>query len=214
MKTQRFEWVPPALVVLGLVPMAAGLLRLGQLASGGPVTAENSRFFATPFPVIVHIVAASLYTLLGAFQFSNGLRVRWPRWHRLGGRVLTLCGLAAAVSGLWMAQFYPLTTNLQGPLLLTARYLVAVGMVASLVLGVATIRQRRVAEHQAWMMRAYGMGIGAGTQVLTALPWLLIVEEPTGWVRDLLLVAGWAINVVIVEIVLHARGRVGLGGQK
>jgi hypothetical protein len=37
--------------------------------------------------VVVHIVAAALYALLGAFQFSARLRRRRPDWHRRSGRL-------------------------------------------------------------------------------------------------------------------------------
>jgi len=205
MRTSRFEWVPYGLVVLGLVPVAAGLVRLSLLASGGPVTPGNSRFFAVPFPVVAHIVAASLYTLVGAFQFSTRLRLSWPLWHRWSGWVLTPCGLVAALTGLWMAQFYPLPASLQGPLLLGARYVVGVGMVVFLGLGLAAILRRRVAQHRAWMMRAYALGIGAGTQVLTALPWTLAAGEPVGLIRDVLLVLAWVINAAVAELILRRR---------
>ena len=62
---------------------------------------------ASPLPVVVHIVSALGYCVLGAFQFSAALRRRRPGWHRASGRVLVLLGLAVAVSALWMTQFYP-----------------------------------------------------------------------------------------------------------
>jgi hypothetical protein len=48
-----------------------------------------------------------LYSLLGAIQFVPSLRSRKVGWHRRAGRLLIPSGLVAALSGLWMAQFYP-----------------------------------------------------------------------------------------------------------
>src|SRR5262249_10584248 len=113
----RNWWPAFALVFLSLVPMIAGISRAASLASGGPVNAGNQRFFGAPLPVLIHIVGATLYTVLGAFQFVDRFRIRFPRWHRLTGRVLMVCGLAAALSGLWMTNFYHLPDGLQGPIL-------------------------------------------------------------------------------------------------
>jgi hypothetical protein len=63
--------------------------------------------------------------------------------------------------------------------------------------------QRRYSEHGAWMIRAYALGMGAGTQVFTHLPWLLIVGQPRGLMRDTLMAAGWFINACVAEWVVR-----------
>lgn len=75
--------VPALLVALSIVPMLGGAVRLASLS--GPPTPESARFVAAPVPVVLHIVGAGLYALLGAFQFSSAVRRRWPRWHRRAG---------------------------------------------------------------------------------------------------------------------------------
>ena len=100
--------VPAALLALVAVAVIAGILRLVQL-SGGPATMPaNPRFDASPLPVVVHIVSAIVFAVVGAFQFVPGFRRRKPAWHRRAGRLVVGCGLVVAVSGLWMAQFYAL----------------------------------------------------------------------------------------------------------
>ena len=84
----RYQMVPGSLLLLSAVPVLAGALRLTSLASGGDVTPDNVRFFALPLPVILHILGATTYLVLGAFQFVPSLRQRHPRYHRLAGRVL------------------------------------------------------------------------------------------------------------------------------
>lgn len=79
-------------------------------------------------------------------------------------------------------------------------------MTAALMLGVIAARGRKVAAHRAWMMRAYALGLGAGTQVLTHLPWLLWPALHTlGW-RTLFMGLGWAINLAAAEWLI-ARAR-------
>lgn len=202
--TKRQWRVPAGLIALGLVPVVAGAVRVGELAGGAPVTPDNARFFASPVPVLVHIVGASVYCLLGAFQFAPAFRRRRPGWHRIAGRVLVPCGLAAALSGVWMALFYP-RPPIDDVLLTPIRLVFGAAMAACLVLGVAAIRRRDIARHRAWMARAYAIGLGAGTQVLTHLPWILLFGQPRGFGRVLLMLAGWLINLAVAEWALRRR---------
>jgi len=201
--TRSIGWVPFALVVLVLVPATAGSLRLVELAGGPQLIPANPRASASPVPVIVHIVCAVSYAVLGAFQFSAGLRRRRPGWHRVAGRVLVVLGLAVAFSALWMAQFYPRQPG-TGALTYVFRLAVASGMAASIILGFAAIRRGDVTRHLAWMTRAYALALGAGTQVLTQG-----IGEPifgTGETANaLLLGAGWGINLAVAEYVIRRR---------
>ena len=65
---------PAALVLLSVVPLVAGALRLVEVAGGPALIPDNPRIDTTPAPVVVHIVAAAVYALFGAAQFSGRLR--------------------------------------------------------------------------------------------------------------------------------------------
>ncbi|WP_433320098.1 DUF2306 domain-containing protein [Micromonospora chersina] len=199
------DWlVPASLIMLSAVPVIAGVARTAELTGGAAVTPENARFFASPVPVLVHVVGASLYCLLGAFQFAPVFRRRRPGWHRLAGRVLIPCGLAAALSGLWMALFYP-RPPIDHVLVTPMRLVFGTAMFCCIVLGLVAIRRRDIPRHRAWMARGYAIGLGAGTQVLTHLPWMLLVGQPSGIGRAFLMLAGWVINLAAVEWALHRR---------
>ena len=47
------------------------------------------------------------------------------------------------------------------------RLVVASAMAVCVVLGFAAIRRRDIAAHRAWMIRAYALALGAGTQAFT-----------------------------------------------
>jgi hypothetical protein len=74
------------------------------------------------------------------------------------------------------------------------------GMVLSTILGFLSIRQRNVNQHQAWMTRAYAIGMGAATQVLTGIAGALMLGEVNEFENALLMGAGWLINLVIAEL--------------
>lgn len=197
--------LPLMLIVLSTVPILGGIARLGSLSPNATVSAENARFVASPFPIVVHVVTATVYCLLGAFQFSSGLRLRWPRWHRRAGKVLAVCGLSAGFTGIWMTTLYPIPHDMQGPILYAARIGVGVTMVASILLGWRSILRRDVARHEAWMIRAYALGQGAGTQAVLLLPWILILGNVLGLARDLALSAAWGINWAVAEWIIRRR---------
>ncbi|PPK68319.1 DUF2306 domain-containing protein [Actinokineospora auranticolor] len=192
--------LPLALVALSLIPVAAGAFRLSQLAGGAAVTTENARFFAAPIPVALHIVGATVFCVGGAFQFMPGLRR--TGWHRRAGRVILPCGLIAALSGLWMTATYDLPAH-DGPLLAAFRVIFGTGMAVALVLGFLAIRRGHVAAHRAWLTRAYAIGVAAGTQALTTLPWVLVAGQPGEVPRALLLGAAWGINLAVAECAIR-----------
>lgn len=195
--------VPLLLVLLSLVPAFGGLARLASLASGVH-SPDTARFFAAPAPVVVHVIAATLFSLAGAFQFSAGVRRRWPRWHARAGRVLAALGLVAGLTGFWMTARYAIPAPLQGPLLFATRLGVAPAMVLSIVLAVRAILRRDVPAHQAWMIRAYALGQGAGTQALLLLPPALISGEVTGTTRDVVMTLAWVINACVAEWIIRS----------
>jgi hypothetical protein len=94
--TRSAGWVPVALIALILIPAVAGSLRLAEVSGGPQILPANPDLTASPVPVVVHIISAILYAVLGAFQFSSGLRCHRPGWHRAAGRVLVALGLAVA----------------------------------------------------------------------------------------------------------------------
>jgi uncharacterized membrane protein len=207
----RADWlVPTALIVLTAVPFFGGAFRLVELGGGAEVTPENARFFAVPLPVVLHILTALPFCIVGAFQFAPGFRRRRPGWHRAAGRLLVPCGLAAGLSGLWMTQFYPLYPNLQAELLYGFRMLFGSAMVVSIALGLAAILRRDIMRHRAWMIRGYAIGQGAGTQAVTFLLWLLIFGTPNDLTKELLMGASWVINLAVAEWIIRSnrsRGR-------
>ena len=205
--SRRSSWlVPAALILLSLVPAVAGTIRLAQLAGGAQVTTENARFFAQPIPVVMHILAVIPYSIVGAFQFSPGFRRRNRAWHRSAGRVLGVLGLVAALTGLWMAHFYPWPEG-DGLGVYVERLVFGTAMVLSIALGIAAVLRRDFASHGAWMTRAYAIGLGAGTQVLTHLPWFILIGKPGESARTVLMGAGWLINVAVAEWIIRKAPR-------
>lgn len=206
MTVPRRSWpVPAALVALSAIPLAAGSLRLVGLAGGPELIPADDRFTGFPAALVVHIVGALVFALVGAFQFLPRLRRHHGSWHRRAGRVVTGAGLAIAASALWMTLVYEAKPG-TGTLLFVLRLLFAPAMAACLLLGISAIRRRDVAAHRAWMVRAYAIGLAAGTQAFTAGIGGAVLG--TGGLRtDLALGAGWVINLAVAEWAIRRPAR-------
>lgn len=199
------DWtVPILLILLSLVPVMGGAFRMTQLSTGAEITVGNARFFADPIPVVLHIISITLYSILGAFQFSKGFRLWKPRLHRRMGWLLLPSGFVVALSGLWMSQFYDLPP-LDGQFLYIQRLVFGWGMVGCLVLGALAIRQRKYKQHGAWMIRAYAIALGAGTQVVTYIPWFIVFGEANEFERAMLMGLSWVINIIVAEWIIQKR---------
>jgi uncharacterized membrane protein len=206
MSTRERSWpVPVALVALSAIPLAAGTLRLVQLAGGPAVIPADHRFAGFPLPLVVHILGATTYALAGSLQFVPRFRRRHPGWHRRAGRVLAVAGLLVALSAFWMTLFYAAQPG-TGDLLYVLRLVFASAMAGSLVLGFAAVRRGDIAAHRTWMVRAYAIGLAAGTQVFTEGIGGAILG--TGVLAaDLAKGAGWAINRAVAEWALRRPAR-------
>lgn len=197
-------FAPLALIALCLIPTAAGVHRLLQLAVLAAPGADSARFVAAPLPLVLHILSALLFGLLGAVQFSRTVRRRRPHLHRLGGRVMVTSGLLAAASALWMTRFYA-AAPFDGAALHAIRLLAAAAMALCVCLGVAAVLRKNLRQHRAWMMRGYALGLGAGTQVVTHIPWFLFPGIQGELARTLCMSAGWTINLAVSEWLIRRR---------
>lgn len=203
---RRADWpIPTALIALSIVPSLGGLVRLFDLTRQTAVTPDNARFIATPIPVVIHILASLIFCIIGAFQFAPSFRQRHPKWHRIAGRWLMVAGLIAAFSGVWMTIFYTIPQPLQGAILYIARLFFGVTMMVSIFLAWNTVRRKNIARHRIWIMRAYAIGQGAGTQVITILPYTVLLGQPNQFTRDVLMTVAWIINLAVVEWIVRRK---------
>ena len=196
-------WLLPAgLITFGLVPILANALRRVAMAVA-PTAPSSGEGGGMSVPVILHVVGATIFVVLGALQFSASFRRRRPSWHRIAGRVAILAALLAAGSGLWLA-FATLADY--SPLLFVFRILAAAGLALCIIFGFRAIRQRRLPRHRAWMIRAFAIGLGAATQVFTLGFGEGIFGESELSVA-LLNGAGWAINLAVAEWIIRRTRR-------
>src|SRR5689334_9750585 len=93
-RTRRVGWV--AMVLLGLLIIVYALPYL----SGNPDTFFEPQRLT---PLMLHVAGAVVALSVGPWQFVRRLRSRWPRVHRVLGRVYVIAVLATGVGGLMLA---------------------------------------------------------------------------------------------------------------
>lgn len=185
------------MILLSILPLLGGTLRMVDLAGGEPVP-STLRFFESPSPIVVHVISSLVYFMLGAFQFSPSLRRSKPAWHRKAGYVLLPAGLLCALSGAWMAWFYPPLFG-TGTAVAIVRTVVAAAIAIFICVGFVAIRRHDIAAHRASMIRAHALAIAAGTQPITLAP-LIVFPRLYGELGYTLgLAAGWGLNLLVAE---------------
>jgi uncharacterized membrane protein len=198
----RSGWrVASGLILLSAIPLTAGILRLIQLAGGPELFPADPRFNVFPVALLVHIVGSAVFAFVGALQFVRRFRRRPSSWHRRAGRVLVVAGLLVVASALWLTLFYDAQPG-TGRILFISRLVVAPAMATCLVLGFRAIRRRDIASHRAWMIRAYALGLGAGTQIFTEGFGQAVFGDHVV-AGDLEKGVAWLINLAIAEWVIR-----------
>lgn len=194
-------------LLIAALPSLTGVVILSDLVTGSasPLSepADAARRAAYPAALWLHILGGAGFGLLGLLQFSARLRRRWPGLHRWSGRVLVTGGAGLALSGLWMNVVYP--NPIDSLLHDGLQTLASVALLACLALGVRAILRRQIAAHRGWMMRAYALCLGAGTQTLLLLPLFLIGQMPPVLVVDMVFGGAWLVNLAVAEWLIRRR---------
>ncbi|MFN3954775.1 MAG: DUF2306 domain-containing protein [Pararhodobacter sp.] len=182
------------------IPVMMAGVRVVQIPAGA-LPEDSLRMAVAPGWHFLHALAGVLFGVLGPVQFVLAMRRRFGAVHRLSGRVFVVAGLGMALSGLGLlAQVESIATGL----LDVARGAFSLALIVALVLGVHAARARNMARHRAWMIRAYVIGMGAGTVALVMFPIYLITGEPiTGLASDMVVVGSWLVNIALGEWVIR-----------
>lgn len=99
--------------------------------------------------LIPHAIFAGLALVMGAFQFSNRLRGRYLRVHRITGYVYIVCVMIGAPIAV------PLAARIDTPSLVAASAVQAFGWILCTGIALYCIRSSNVQQHRRWMIRGY-----------------------------------------------------------
>lgn len=197
------------LFLVALPPVLIGGFVLASMATQGingvSDAADIARRASYPLAMVLHVIGGSAMVILGLLQFSATLRRRAPGFHRWAGRVLLALGAGVSLSALWM-NASPLALP-ESQLHNGAQNIMAAAYLIVAALGLAAARARDFAAHRAWMLRAYAICMGAGTQTLMLFPVFVINGKVEGLAADQAFIGAWVLNLAVAEAVIGGIGR-------
>jgi uncharacterized membrane protein len=166
------------------------------VAHGGDTSFEGT--FNYPAWSTIHFVPALLFVVILPFQLWPGSRRRYPRLHRIAGRVAAVAGVLFSLTGLLLPFVMPARPFGERAFMTTFACLFPI----LLGCGIAAARRHDFAAHRRWMLRVTAGALGPLMQRVI-LPLFLIAgvdSMPRFW--DLFVTSAWfaaAVNFVIVE---------------
>jgi uncharacterized membrane protein len=190
-----------ALAFLTFIPVVMAIVRTVQIPTE-TYEADSLRLAVAPIPWFLHALAASIFGLAGPLNFVLALRRRLGRLHRVTGRAFVGAGAVLSLSGLLLlASVEPQST----PLIDIVRGVFSIALLVALVQAVIAIRARDVPRHRAWAIRAYAIGMGAGTISLVYLPIYVVTgTPPNGLTADAIYAVWWVFNIGFAEWIIRS----------
>jgi uncharacterized membrane protein len=113
-----------------------------------PASEIAQHFAPVRWYLLPHAFFGALAMLLGAFQFSNRLRARYLKTHRMLGYVYVVSVFVAAPLAVPMTMRF-------GPSLVAASSVQSFGWMLTTAIALYSVRHGNVAQHRRWMIRSY-----------------------------------------------------------
>ena len=132
---------------------------LRSFSPGGGPPFDGS-FARHPVITFIHILPGAFFMVLGTLQFVPGIRRRYPRYHRLAGRVFVAIGYIVGLSALalpFMMRPIGGLNEATGTILFAIYFLVALSKAWWYA------RKRQLLLHREWMIRTFALGLAVAT---------------------------------------------------
>jgi uncharacterized membrane protein len=183
---------------------AAANPRIAQLRATDDIFAAHRRL------TLLHIVPGLLFMFLGPFQFSRAIRNKYPRWHRINGRIFVGCAYVVGISALVMSLAMPAIGGVNQAVATTL-----FGMLFLIALSKAFrhILRSEIQQHREWMIRAYAIGLAVAT-IRPIVGFFFATSPLTGLTpHEFFGTAFWlgfTLQTIAAEVYLHATAPAGL----
>ncbi len=182
------------------IPVLNAIVQVFQIPTG-TYPEESARLAIAPIAWFAHVLAGAGFGITGPLQFVRALRRRFGALHRITGRVFVFSGAILGLSGLSLLSQ---VASERTPVVDIARGIFGLCLLVTLTLGMAAIRDRDIARHRAWMIRAYAIGMGLGAVAMVFFPiYIVMGQAPTGLASDILFVGSWVMSIALAEAIIR-----------
>jgi uncharacterized membrane protein len=134
-------------IVFGLLGLVTIYTRDLQLLD--PNSALRQHFTPIPRLILLHGIPGTIAMILGVLQFSNRLRSRYLRMHRILGRIYVGSVFIAAPAALGISF------AIGPPILRMADIIQSCGWMLCTGIALYCVRAKKIQQHREWMMRSY-----------------------------------------------------------
>jgi hypothetical protein len=203
MKLKNLPWIPFAFfaVVVGLYPLVYYLvdMRGKGLWSGKPADLLANVIWHTAF--YIHITFGGIALLIGWTQFSTRLRDKYIDTHRFLGKIYVGAVFLSSLAGLYIAFFA------SGGLVCVLGFgSLAILWLITDIKAYTTILNRRIKQHENWMIANYALAFAAVT-LRVYLPLLQIFVFNGDFTPAYRIVSWlcWVPNLVVAIIIINKR---------
>jgi uncharacterized membrane protein len=155
---QPVSWLRPKYLLFAFIGlMMAYVLRHNEsflLNRADPVWQHYQPF---KWWLLPHGLAGACALLLGPMQFSDRLRQRYAKLHRVAGRIYVVAALILAPLGAYIQYF---NERMSAPRSFTIAAAVdAILLMLTTGLAFVFIRQGKIQQHRAWMTRSFAVAL-------------------------------------------------------
>lgn len=162
------------------------------------------RYLEHPVITALHMFCGMAFIILAPLQFMQRIRSKRLGLHRKLGKFLVFCALVSGVYGMVSLVALPAFGGLASE---TAGWFFGPIFVFSILRAFWYVRNKMIAQHREWMIRAFALGLGVGTQRILLFLFLTLTgygfEESFGpalWM-------GFSINLLVAEIWINLTRR-------
>ncbi len=143
-----------------------------------------------------HVLVSGLILLMGFFQISSTVRTKFPRSHKVAGRVYVFGIIGLAAPGALIMSFF---IN-RGPLVFTSFLLQSICWIACTVIAFQKIRNHDVPSHRLWMWRSFAITLAAITLRLYVLLTQGSIDLSKPHWYGIVAWCSWLPNLILVEV--------------
>jgi len=145
---------------------------------------KNARVFDPSSPIAQHFAPVTWYLiphaffgalamLLGAFQFSNRLRARYLKVHRVMGYIYVVGVFVSAPFAI------PMAMKIHGLSIVGASAVQSLGWMLTTAIALYCVRSGNVVQHRRWMMRSYPFAmVFTVARLIIPIPAVFRLGEP------------------------------------
>ena len=196
MTLKSTAWYAMTFLALAISSYAVAILALPSIRNEFLI----ALFAKSGLAAHAHLLGGAVALAIGPFQLSSRFRSRHLSLHRLLGKVYVGAVLIAGLGGLSLAV--SASGGLSGKV---GFGMMAVVWLICTTMAFVSIRSRRVADHQVWMIRSYAVTLSAVT-LRVYLPISIMAGYEFAVVYPVIAWFAWVPNLLVADWFFVRRG--------